>query len=68
MIIALWTEEQWKEEADRLGWTVEYLKAHYRKEDRIMQTFKRIQKEADDQEHFELKNKDLAQRLKERVF
>ena len=30
-----WTEEQYEEEAKRLGWTVEFLKAHIRKEERI---------------------------------
>lgn len=30
-----WTEEEYEKEAERLGWTVEYLKAHLRKEERI---------------------------------
>ena len=30
-----WTEEEYEKEAERLGWTVEYLKTHLRKEERI---------------------------------
>ena len=30
-----WTEAEYREEAERLGWTVEYLKIHLRKEERI---------------------------------
>ena len=30
-----WTEKEYEEEAKRLGWTVEFLKAHIRKEERI---------------------------------
>jgi hypothetical protein len=30
-----WTEEEYEKEAERLGWTVEDLKIHLRKEERI---------------------------------
>ena len=34
-----WAEEEYEEEAERLGWTVEYLKVHLRKEERIKKVF-----------------------------
>ena len=34
-----WTEEEYEEEAKRLGWTVEFLKAHIRKEERLKTIF-----------------------------
>jgi hypothetical protein len=33
------SEEEYEKEAERLGWTVEYLKAQLRKEERIKKVF-----------------------------
>ncbi len=30
-----WSEKEYEKEAERLDWTVDYLKAHLRKEERI---------------------------------
>ncbi len=38
-----WTKEEFEKEAERLGWTVEYLKAHLRKEERIKKAFERLE-------------------------
>lgn len=39
-----WSEEQYKKEAKRLGWSVESLKAHIRKEERIKDVFVNLKK------------------------
>ncbi len=39
-----WSEEEYKKEAKRLGWTVEYLKAHIRKEERVKEVFEKLNK------------------------
>ena len=39
-----WNEEEYKKEAKRLGWTVEYLKAHIRKEERIKEVFDNLKR------------------------
>ena len=39
MIMREWTEEEYEEEAERLGWTIEFLKPHLRKEERIKKVF-----------------------------
>ena len=36
-------ERELKEEAERLGWTVKYLKSHLAKEDRIEKFFDRLE-------------------------
>ena len=40
-----WSEEEYEREAERLGWTVEYLKGHIQKEERLVENFKILQKE-----------------------
>jgi len=40
-----WSEEEYKKEAKRLGWSVEYLKAHIRKEERIKEVFDNLKNE-----------------------
>ena len=40
-----WSEKEYEEEAKRLGWTVEYLKAHIRKEERIKNVLKRLEED-----------------------
>ncbi|KKM44897.1 hypothetical protein LCGC14_1561370 [marine sediment metagenome] len=37
-----WSEEAYEKEAERLGWTVDYLKEHLRKEERIKKVFERL--------------------------
>ena len=37
-----WTEEEYEEEAKRLDWSIEFLKAHIRKEERIKKVFEQI--------------------------
>lgn len=39
-----WSEEGYKKEAKRLGWTVDYLKAHIRKEERVKEVFEKLNK------------------------
>lgn len=41
-----WTEEEYEKEAERLGWTVEYLKAHLQKEERIKEVFKGLKEDS----------------------
>lgn len=38
------SEEEYKKEAKRLGWSVEFLKAHIQKEERIKEVFDRVKK------------------------
>ena len=40
-----WTEEEYEKEAERLGWAVEYLKVHLRKEKRIQKVFERLKED-----------------------
>ncbi|KKM95555.1 hypothetical protein LCGC14_1187020 [marine sediment metagenome] len=40
-----WSEKEYEEEAERLGWTVDYLKAHIRKEERIKKVFERLEED-----------------------
>ena len=40
-----WSEEEYEKEAGRLGWTVEALKAHLEKEERIKKVFKGLKKD-----------------------
>ena len=40
-----WTEEEYEKEAERLGWTVEYLKAHLQKEERIKKVSERLKED-----------------------
>lgn len=40
-----WNEEEYKKEAKRLGWSVEYLKAHIRKEERIKEVLDNLKNE-----------------------
>ena len=37
-----WSEEEYKKEAKRLGWSVEFLKAHIQKEERIKEVFNKL--------------------------
>ena len=41
-------EEELKEEAKRLGWTVEQLRQHWAKEDRIATLFDNLKKEPEE--------------------
>ncbi len=36
-----WSEEEYEKETERLGWAVEYLKVHLRKEERIKKVSKK---------------------------
>ena len=38
-----WSEKEFEEEAERLGWKVDYLKAHLRKEERIKKVLERLE-------------------------
>ncbi|KKL06008.1 hypothetical protein LCGC14_2600330 [marine sediment metagenome] len=40
-----WSEEEYEKEAERLGWTVEYLKAHLQKEERIKKVLDEIEED-----------------------
>jgi len=40
-----WSEKEYEEEAERLGWTVDYLKAHIRKEERIKKVLERLEED-----------------------
>jgi len=42
-----WSEEEYIKEAEKLGWTVKYLKAHIRKEERIKKVFERLEENKD---------------------
>ena len=61
-------EQELINEAKRLGWSVEELRNHYAKEERISSVFSRMERQADLVDKFERENKSLVQRLKERVF
>lgn len=45
IIVREWTEEEYEKEAERIGWTVEYLKAHIRKEGRIKKVFEELKED-----------------------
>ena len=40
-----WSEEEYEREAETLGWTVEYLKGHIRKEERIKKVFEGLEED-----------------------
>jgi len=37
-----WSEEEYQKEAKRLGWSVEFLKDHIQKEERIKEVFDKL--------------------------